>query len=177
MKDQWWQHVLVVAIEIPLPKPAAKKPQEWGVSQPLNTWQYLQYQFCNVWEWKREGQTGIAVWEQAPQHVHQKTLQNSLSSEDIWIILDNYSNSTYKHKLMSGQSLRNSKQHYKDYKMDKKIYCLLRITRPGHVLTEQKNYLKLFLENSSLLKTRTPRNYILLDTSTCFHLWQGRGGL
>lgn len=53
-------------------------------------------------------------------------------------VLDNYSNSTYKHKLMSGQFLRNSKQCYKDYKMDKKIYCLLRVTRPGHVLTEQK---------------------------------------
>lgn len=61
-------------------------------------------------------------------------------------VLDNYSNSTYKHKLMSGQFLRNSKQRYKDYKMDKKIYCLLRVTRPGHVLTEQKTYLKLFLD-------------------------------
>lgn len=34
---------------------SSKTNQEQGVSQPLKAWQYLQYQFCNVWEWKREG--------------------------------------------------------------------------------------------------------------------------
>lgn len=60
-------------------------------------------------------------------------------------VLGNYSNLTYKHKLMSGQFLRNSEWHYKDYKMDKKIYCLLRATRPGHVLTEQKKLFETIL--------------------------------
>lgn len=58
---------------------------------------------------------------------------------------DNYSNLTYKHKLMSGQFLRNSEQRYKDYKMDKKIYCLLRAARTGHVLTEQKKLFETIL--------------------------------
>lgn len=61
-------------------------------------------------------------------------------------VLDNNSNLTYKHKLMSGQFFGNSKQRCEDYAMDRKIYCLLRVIRPEHVLIEPKNDLKLFLD-------------------------------
>lgn len=80
---------------------------------------------------------------QAPEHWQ---LEDSTELCPHRFVSDNYISLTYKLKLMSGQFFRKSEQPYGDYKKGQDFTVYYRATRPGHVLTEQKEQFEILLK-------------------------------